>query len=523
MDSHPPQATERDLFTVRDLRSLSLPTMVLAAGAILAVALEFALLPPGAPQRWPLLIILIAVILSAYGQYVWLLPLFPRYRWLPYLQALLNGAAIPFLSTWLPMYGEIMFYVLAAATLVFIAIAHGRLSAYLYLSTSVLVGFYWAYPRLHPPYPPSTYFIQLGLVALGIAETALYARHMLVIHIRNLRTLNRIAHALASSIDRERVVEMVKEAIQSSIPADTYFLGLLQGEVLRLELLYDDGQFYPPSILPREGGLGGWVLKHRQTLRLNNIPAELPYLGVNRRIVGKQRVNLSWMGTPLESGGHLLGLIAVGAYRTNAFSRTDQELLENVARQIALALDNANHHAEVEEQARRDSLTGAYNHGYFLQRLHELCAEARQAQTPLCVIMLDIDHFKRYNDTYGHMLGDEVLRVTVQTIRRFIKKTDVVGRWGGEEFAIALPRANLTQAIQVAERIRRTMAHFTLTGRDGQPIPAPTVSQGVAEFPREGEDPFLLIDLADRRLYQAKEQGRNQIFPPPEATEPNRG
>lgn len=513
MKRQTPLAAQDPIFSTEDLRALSLPAGLLGVLALVVVLIKALLLPSGDPLRLRLFGIIGISLAYAWVQIVYLLPHSLQHRWLLVSEALLNGILIPLLSAFVPQFGELIYYVLSAATLVFISVAYGRLFAYLFMVGNVAVGLLWAYPRLHPPYPPILYFTQLGLVALGIAETTLYARHMLIVRIRNLRILNRIARALALSIDREQVVALVKEAIQAALPADTYFLALLEGDVLRLELLFDEGKFFPPTVLPRQGGLGGWVLEHRQTLRLDNVPEEFPRLGIERRLIGQQKANLSWMGTPLESGGHLLGLVAVGSYRPHAFSRADQEMLENVARQVALALDNAYHHAEVEEQARRDSLTGAYNHGYFLLRLFELCRQAQQSGDPLSLIMLDVDHFKQYNDTYGHMMGDEVLRLLVTTIRRYIKQTDVVGRWGGEEFVIALPHATLEQALKVAERIRRTLPTFTLNDRQGKPVPAPTVSQGVAEFPRERDEPYALIDLADQRLYQAKAHGRNQVCP----------
>jgi len=127
--------------------------------------------------------------------------------------------------------------------------------------------------------------------------------------------------------------------------------------------------------------------------------------------------------------------------------------------------------------------------------------------------MLDIDKFKVYNDNYGHLVGDQVLIALCDAVRQNIKCTDSIGRWGGEEFIIALPRANASQAIQVANRIRRAIGEISLFSRDQVPIPAPTICQGISVFPEEANEIVALIDLADQRLYEAKERGRNQIEP----------
>jgi diguanylate cyclase (GGDEF)-like protein len=127
--------------------------------------------------------------------------------------------------------------------------------------------------------------------------------------------------------------------------------------------------------------------------------------------------------------------------------------------------------------------------------------------------MMDIDFFKHYNDTYGHLVGDQLLMMLCTAIKRHLKQSDAVGRWGGEEFIISLPGANGMQALQVAERINQTIATIPIHNREQQTIPAPTVSQGIAVYPMESEEIFPLIDLADRRLYVAKSRGRNQVEP----------
>ena len=160
-----------------------------------------------------------------------------------------------------------------------------------------------------------------------------------------------------------------------------------------------------------------------------------------------------------------------------------------------------------------DSLTGVFNHGYFLEILNHAAEQDYLDNTPLSLIMLDIDYFKQYNDNYGHRVGDQVLIMLTEAIRSHINSEDSIGRWGGEEFAIILPHANGAQALAVAERIRTTMNSLSIQARDNQLLPVPTVSQGIAVFPQETDDVNRLIDLADQRLYLAKDRGRDQIEP----------
>ncbi len=218
------------------------------------------------------------------------------------------------------------------------------------------------------------------------------------------------------------------------------------------------------------------------------------------------------MGVPLTAP-NVTGVIALGSYRPNSFDSGDMQLLSNLAQHITSALDSTIRHTQVEEQARLDSMTGVYNHGYFLKKLAEQAAESYAAETSLSLIMMDIDFFKQYNDTYGHLVGDRILKTLCTAIKHHIKQSDAVGRWGGEEFIISLPGASGLQAMQVAERIGETMAALRVEDREQRTIPVPTVSQGIATFPREADEIYHLIDLADRRLYIAKERGRNQIEP----------
>ena len=189
------------------------------------------------------------------------------------------------------------------------------------------------------------------------------------------------------------------------------------------------------------------------------------------------------------------------------------ELLSNLAQHAALALDNTVHHKQVEEQSRLDSLTGTYNHRYFLKALQDHIDQASSNGQVISLIMLDIDFFKQYNDSYGHQVGDAILTKLCETIQQYIKRTDFVGRWGGEEFAIALPGAKGDEAHQVAGRIQKSMQNMTIIDPKQVTIPAPTVSQGISVFPDEATEINRFIYLADQRLYVAKGLGRNQIEP----------
>ena len=305
---------------------------------------------------------------------------------------------------------------------------------------------------------------------------------------------------------------LLSAAFQNSIEADTYFVGIRDGNEMRLELLYDDGEFYKNQKVKLEGSLSGWVLNNQKNLFLPDLRNEVNLPGVRLVLAGKHKTSLSWMGVPMK-GESVDGIIAIGSYHPNAFERADLELLSALAQHAAQAIDNAHRHAEVELQSQLDSLTHVYNHGHFIKLLEQHTDQARKENYPLSIIMLDIDYFKQYNDTYGHLAGDEILKNLCGIIKSHLKHTDAVGRWGGEEFAISLPNVNGEQAQQIANRIRLSMLKLSLRNHEQTTIPVPTVSQGIAVYPAEAKEVIKLIDLADKRLYIAKERGRNQVEP----------
>ncbi len=322
-----------------------------------------------------------------------------------------------------------------------------------------------------------------------------------------------IGRAISSTIELDDLMESIHQQVSLAIPCDTYFVSLYDQKtgMLDLRILIDNSQRFPRQQVPLGQGLATWVVLKRKPLLVRNLATEISDLPTAPIILGEDRPSESWLGVPIMAGDSVLGLLAVASYQPYAFNEDDMALLDAVAQQASLALDNAHHHAQVQDQARRDSLTGVSNHGYLLTWLQEAFDRCKATQKPLSLIMLDIDHFKMYNDQYGHVIGDEVLRLTAQTMQAHVKSTDAVGRWGGEEFVVVLPGATADDALRVAERFRQSLAGARLVGAHGEAIPKPTVSQGIATYPRHVSTVEDLIVMADRMLYLAKEDGRDRI------------
>ncbi len=213
---------------------------------------------------------------------------------------------------------------------------------------------------------------------------------------------------------------------------------------------------------------------------------------------------------PLQGREGLIGRLGLFGSMAGAFTQADEDLATIIAGEIALALDRANWMRRTEILSMTDGLTGLYNHRRFLELLDHEFGRSRRYETPLCLIMLDIDHFKQINDTYGHPQGDRMLVGVAKILKKMIRETDMAARYGGEEFSIILPSTELEGALALAERIRTSVEEETFPCPESHPLNI-TVSLGVAMFGgSEVEHPNELVKLSDKALYLAKESGRNQ-------------
>ncbi|QQE66155.1 PleD-like protein [Leptolyngbya sp. BL0902] len=214
---------------------------------------------------------------------------------------------------------------------------------------------------------------------------------------------------------------------------------------------------------------------------------------------------------PLIAQGETLGILSLATDADSTLLEAKQHLARTVAEQIALALANLNLRATLHLQSIRDSLTGLFNRRYLEESLAQEMARALRHHRPLSVIMLDIDHFKRFNDTYGHEAGDYVLKTVSETLQSSVRSSDVVCRYGGEELTILLPDLALTLAKAKAERLRSSIENLCLVFK-GKGLGPITASLGVASFPEHGTDGTTLVQTADAALYQAKAAGRNRVI-----------
>ncbi len=220
----------------------------------------------------------------------------------------------------------------------------------------------------------------------------------------------------------------------------------------------------------------------------------------------KGRPRETILSLPLIFKGEVLGVIALDAKTSGGqFIRNDERLLSILASQAAVSINNA----KMYEMAITDDLTKLYSKRHFVIRLQEEVEKARRYDRPLSLLFIDIDHFKEFNDTYGHQLGDKALKHLAGIIKQTTRAADISGRYGGEEFVVILPETAKEHALILAERLRKNIEKQSFVARGNEY--RITVSIGIGEYKTKMTSPSQLIKEADKNLYEAKQKGRNRV------------
>ncbi len=249
-------------------------------------------------------------------------------------------------------------------------------------------------------------------------------------------------------------------------------------------------------------GVCGKVAREGKSFLVKNIEQEPDFHRPNRPAY---RTN-SFMSAVMKSKDRVMGVINVtdkASHQQESFTPLDLKVLTVIARQAAIAVENAELNQELEFLSTKDPLTNLTNYRFFVQALDEEIKRLTRLPGNLSILMIDIDHFKSYNDTFGHLEGDQLLRDFAGILTTNLRGIDKVCRYGGDEFVVLLPGANVHEAKIVAEKLRRIVELKEFK----QPV---TISAGVAEF-KSPINRFELTLRADRALYRAKQQGRNQV------------
>jgi diguanylate cyclase (GGDEF)-like protein len=318
---------------------------------------------------------------------------------------------------------------------------------------------------------------------------------------RQLQAINAIAQQTTAVLELEELLRRVCQLIQDAFRVSHVSLFLREDHDLVLRAHHG-------TLTPRIPEGGRFAATDEPWAGILSDSRTSMERDLNRTSAAKFFAeSASRMCIPLVSFGQTLGVLALDSAKTDAFRDGDQQSLESVADICATAIQNAHYVDRVKQLAYLDGLTGIFNRRFFELRIMEEIERARRGGLGMAVIMADIDQFKRLNDEFGHVLGDEVLRQVSSLFHQQLRKIDVVCRYGGEEFGILLTQVNPEQALSIAEKLRKMVEGWSFPG-----VPRTvTISAGAAAFPQHGTTRDELVRAADSALYAAKQAGRNRV------------
>ncbi len=323
-----------------------------------------------------------------------------------------------------------------------------------------------------------------------------------------LQILFETVQDLSSTLSTQEVIERLVDRTLDHLDSEVGSVLLDDGdEVLRI--VHARGlpdEVVRSTRIPFGDGISGFVARRGEPLLIADVEADPRF----RRPNHERYYTRSCISAPLVHRGRIRGVINVNNKRDHSvFLDADLQLLRTIAGHAVQAYANAHRFEEVLERAQRDALTGLANHGHFAATLELEVKRALRYRRELALVMIDVDHFKRFNDQYGHLQGDAALVAVGRTISQRSRSHDTPARYGGDEFAVLLPETAIGGASVFGEKIRSAVEGLQLGSEFGEE--GLTLSVGVASLAETDGRPRSLLEAADARLYRAKDDGRNLV------------
>ena len=330
---------------------------------------------------------------------------------------------------------------------------------------------------------------------------------------KDLNILRSVIHAIGTSIGSE--VKGIVDSAGSHLPSlfDFSVFGVLWKEGPVLYLVQEES--CPPSFTQEvvKNMIRVFSILGEKRIEMDQVALQVEKRKLKRKqmMMDPQATLKSYLTLPLAIEGEIIGCISVNSEQPNAFDAQHLQFFSVIGYQMAATLEHFQRLSSVKKEAIYDTLTGLVNRRYFEERLSVETEKAFPSGSNLSVIMVDIDHFKRVNDTFGHAGGDKVLREIASLLKSSVRRQDdMVARYGGEEFVLVLPGVALEATSTIAERIRRSVENTPVD--IGETQVHLTISLGLSSFPiHRAKSKEELVKMADLALYDAKRRGRNRV------------
>lgn len=325
------------------------------------------------------------------------------------------------------------------------------------------------------------------------------------------QTLYNIGLMLSSADRSKEVVSTIVESAINLSGSSAGSLVLFEEESGEMVMAYSKG--FSPAFAKvkrwkwKTGGMTGRILDSKTPIIVPDINND-PYS--HNPAILEEGVK-SFMAIPLRAEGKIVGILYVNDFKPRDYNEGQVSIVSLLATQATFAIENIMLLEKTEMMAITDELTKLYNHRYFVKSLNDELKRAGRYKQNLSLVMIDVDFFKNYNDTHGHLKGNDVLKEIARILAGTVRDVDIVARYGGEEFSIILPQTDKEKAVATAERIRAAVEGFNFYKGETQPGGRVTISLGVATFPHDGKASSDVVGRADEALYQAKREGKNRV------------
>jgi diguanylate cyclase (GGDEF)-like protein len=317
---------------------------------------------------------------------------------------------------------------------------------------------------------------------------------------------------LSSMIDFEEIVQRLNLLCGEIVKSDFTAVAVAQTDPSKYKVYeWTNGNEAPATFADLENNGGAWISWFLQSMEepliIPSSQLQLQEMPVLRHGESMDQFT-TYLAVPMRHQQAVIGAVLLASKQKDAFSSHQARVLSILGNQAAVSLENSAIINKMEQLAITDGLTTLFNHRYFQEALDREIERASRLNENLTLMLMDIDHFKGFNDSFGHPVGDFILRSLALLLKKGARKIDILSRYGGEEFAALLPGIDVKNARKTAERWRKAVQRASFK-RENKSF-AVTISIGFATFPADAENKTDLIERADRALYDAKENGRNQ-------------